>query len=231
MVLVANKKTKEQMKEDLGLFLHQHAEVFTTWLQDILNKLQQVTKPKSGSAADTSKSKKIVKKKEKEKKKKSKSSPKDASKKAKKVKKVKSDSKVKSRPRSRSRSPGPNHGLKDHFERPHPREQRDHDQNNSRMRDYHRHHDPRDRYPESRDHRSRPERSQHSRDHHYRHPLRENYSSSNDPECRDRCRDRSKSSSMSSSPTKKLKSSVVQVQTTSTSEYDPETILKKSLNR
>ena len=64
MVLVANKKTKEQMKEDLGLFLHQHAEVFTTWLQDILNKLQQVTKPKSGSAADASKSKKLVKKKE-----------------------------------------------------------------------------------------------------------------------------------------------------------------------
>merc|ERR1712049_24266 len=67
MVLVANKKTKEQMKEDLGLFLHQHAEVFTTWLQDILNKLQQVTKP-SKSAADASKSKKIVKKKEKKKK-------------------------------------------------------------------------------------------------------------------------------------------------------------------
>merc|ERR1712004_783662 len=78
MVLVANKKTKDQMKEDLGLFLHQHAEVFTTWLQDILNKLQQVTKP-SKSTLDASKSK--VKKEEKEKKKKSKSSPKDASKK------------------------------------------------------------------------------------------------------------------------------------------------------
>ena len=101
MVLVANKKTKDQMKEDLGLFLHQHAEVFTTWLQDILNKLQQVTKPKTALATSESKSKKVVKKKEKKEKKKSKSSPKDPSKKSKKVKKVKTDSKVKSRPRSR----------------------------------------------------------------------------------------------------------------------------------
>ena len=150
MVLVANKKTKDQMKEDLGLFLHQHAEVFTTWLQDILNKLQQVTKPKTALATAESKSKKVVKKKEKKEKRKSKSSPKDPSKKSKKVKKVKTDSKVKSRPRSRSRSPGQNHGLRDHFERPHPREQRDH-HDNSRLRDLPRH-DHRERYSESRDH-------------------------------------------------------------------------------
>jgi hypothetical protein len=43
MVLVANKKTADQMKDDLQLFLHQHADVFTAWLQDILNKLKQVT--------------------------------------------------------------------------------------------------------------------------------------------------------------------------------------------
>ena len=227
MVLVANKKTKDQMKEDLGLFLHQHAEVFTTWLQDILNKLQQVTKPKTALATAESKSKKVVKKKEKKEKKKSKSSPKDPSKKSKKVKKVKTDSKVKSRPRSRS--PGQNHGLRDHFERPHPREQRDH-HDNSRLRDTHRH-DHRERYPESRDHhrsRSDSRSAQHSRDHHRGHP-RDSYSSSNDPECRDR----SKSSSMSSSvsPNKKLKSSVVQVQNNEGGgEYDPETILKKSLN-
>merc|ERR1712029_672217 len=67
MVLVANKKTKDQMKEDLGLFLHQHAEVFTTWLQDILNKLQQVTKPKTALATSESKSKKKKKKKKKKK--------------------------------------------------------------------------------------------------------------------------------------------------------------------
>ena len=42
MVLVANKKTQEQMKDDLSLFLHNHADVFTDWLQDILNKLKQV---------------------------------------------------------------------------------------------------------------------------------------------------------------------------------------------
>merc|ERR1711862_1029164 len=34
------------MKEDLQLFLHQHADVFTAWLGDILNKLKDVTKPK-----------------------------------------------------------------------------------------------------------------------------------------------------------------------------------------
>merc|ERR1711953_1619796 len=78
MVLVANKKTKDQMKEDLGLFLHQHAEVFTTWLQDILNKLQQVTKPKTALATSESKSKK---------KKKKKKSPKTPPKKKKKKKK------------------------------------------------------------------------------------------------------------------------------------------------
>lgn len=50
MVLVANKKTQIQMKEDLQLFLHQHTDVFTAWLGDILNKLKQVTKnPKPGT--------------------------------------------------------------------------------------------------------------------------------------------------------------------------------------
>ena len=50
MVLVANKKTQDQMKEDLQLFLNNHADVFTAWLQDILNKLKQVTKaPKTGT--------------------------------------------------------------------------------------------------------------------------------------------------------------------------------------
>ena len=53
MVLVANKKTQEQMKDDLSLFLHNHADVFTDWLQDILNKLKQVAttggKKKSGN--------------------------------------------------------------------------------------------------------------------------------------------------------------------------------------
>merc|ERR1712141_928322 len=46
MVLVANKKNQDQMKDDLSLFLHGHADVFTAWLQDILKKLKQVSKPK-----------------------------------------------------------------------------------------------------------------------------------------------------------------------------------------
>jgi hypothetical protein len=54
MVLVANRKNQEQMKEDLQLFLHQHADVFTAWLGDILNKLKDVTKkPKPGMTDDT----------------------------------------------------------------------------------------------------------------------------------------------------------------------------------
>ena len=48
MVLVANKKNQDQMKDDLSLFLHGHADVFTAWLQDILKKLKQVSKPKPG---------------------------------------------------------------------------------------------------------------------------------------------------------------------------------------
>ena len=53
MVLVANRKNQAQMKEDLQLFLHQHADVFTAWLGDILNKLKDVTKkPKPGMTDD-----------------------------------------------------------------------------------------------------------------------------------------------------------------------------------
>lgn len=54
MVLVANRKNQAQMKEDLQLFLHQHADVFTAWLGDILNKLKDVTKkPKPGMTDDS----------------------------------------------------------------------------------------------------------------------------------------------------------------------------------
>merc|ERR1712141_4163 len=62
MVLVANKKTQEQMKDDLSLFLHNRADVFTDWLQDILNKLKQVAttggKKKSASEKPTKEKKK-----------------------------------------------------------------------------------------------------------------------------------------------------------------------------
>merc|ERR1712001_278902 len=60
MVLVANKKTQIQMKEDLQLFLHQHTDVFTAWLGDILNKLKQVTKNPNPAGDSPVKEKKVV---------------------------------------------------------------------------------------------------------------------------------------------------------------------------
>merc|ERR1712223_2174369 len=104
MVLVANKKNQAQMKEDLQLFLHQHADVFTAWLGDILNKLKHVTKnPKpagdppgkdtKGVKDDKSvKEKKVTKKKDK------------GGEKTKKKKKT-SDSATKKKTTSRSKSP------------------------------------------------------------------------------------------------------------------------------
>ena len=43
MIMIANKKTKEQMEEDLVLFLGEKTQVFSHWLHDILQKLQQVS--------------------------------------------------------------------------------------------------------------------------------------------------------------------------------------------
>ncbi|XP_014778633.1 zinc finger CCCH domain-containing protein 14 isoform X2 [Octopus bimaculoides] len=43
MVMVANKKTREQMNEDLHLFLGNSTEKFTAWLLSILNKLKAIT--------------------------------------------------------------------------------------------------------------------------------------------------------------------------------------------
>ncbi|KAK9512634.1 hypothetical protein O3M35_001013 [Rhynocoris fuscipes] len=43
MVLVANKKTQKQMDEDLALFLGESTTNFTTWLYDVLKKLEQFT--------------------------------------------------------------------------------------------------------------------------------------------------------------------------------------------
>ncbi|CAG0900518.1 unnamed protein product [Darwinula stevensoni] len=55
MIMIANKKTKEQMEEDLVLFLGEKTQVFSQWLHDILQKLQQVTvheKSKKGSLSE-----------------------------------------------------------------------------------------------------------------------------------------------------------------------------------
>merc|ERR1711997_1265212 len=70
------------MKEDLQLFLHQHTDVFTAWLGDILNKLKQVTKNPKPAGDSPVKEKKVVaskKKEEKTSKKKKKKSTESAS--------------------------------------------------------------------------------------------------------------------------------------------------------
>lgn len=43
MVMVANKRSQSQMEEDLQLFLGSSTVVFTTWLHQVLQKLQEVT--------------------------------------------------------------------------------------------------------------------------------------------------------------------------------------------
>lgn len=43
MVMVANKKTKKHMSDDLSLFLGQNTDKFTSWLHNLLNKLQTLS--------------------------------------------------------------------------------------------------------------------------------------------------------------------------------------------
>ncbi|GLV35326.1 DnaJ-like-60 [Carabus blaptoides fortunei] len=43
MVMVANKRTRVQMEEDLNLFLRSDTKVFVDWLQQVLKKLKEVT--------------------------------------------------------------------------------------------------------------------------------------------------------------------------------------------
>ena len=43
MIMVANKKSKFQMSEDLGLFLNANTDKFTNWLHGLLHKLQSIT--------------------------------------------------------------------------------------------------------------------------------------------------------------------------------------------
>ncbi|XP_022242228.1 zinc finger CCCH domain-containing protein 14-like isoform X2 [Limulus polyphemus] len=59
MVMVANKKTKSQMTEDLSLFLGTNTESFTSWLHGVLEHLQKVTfetKQKLGFVSEEEKS-------------------------------------------------------------------------------------------------------------------------------------------------------------------------------
>lgn len=115
MVLVANKKTQEQMKEDLQLFLHHHAEVFTAWLQDILNKLKHVTKQQKQKPDDQQKAAKKEKKKKEVKKKKKKSLDKPPDSPPKRQRMTSRSSPVRrTSPRKRPRSRSP---IRDHQDR------------------------------------------------------------------------------------------------------------------
>ncbi|XP_032593641.1 zinc finger CCCH domain-containing protein 14 isoform X2 [Drosophila grimshawi] len=50
MVMVANKRTKQQMNAELNLFLGDQTDLFVTWLHEVLQKLQEVTLPASAGS-------------------------------------------------------------------------------------------------------------------------------------------------------------------------------------
>lgn len=45
MIMVANKRSKKQMRDDLQLFLNENTDTFVNWLHQVLDKLQEVTLP------------------------------------------------------------------------------------------------------------------------------------------------------------------------------------------
>lgn len=45
MIMVANKRSKKQMSDDLQLFLNENTDSFVNWLHQVLEKLQAVTLP------------------------------------------------------------------------------------------------------------------------------------------------------------------------------------------
>ncbi|KAJ8720322.1 hypothetical protein PYW07_012365 [Mythimna separata] len=57
MVMVANKRTRAQMEDDLQLFLGDNTELFVNWLHQVLKKLQEVTVATPLKAAERDKSK------------------------------------------------------------------------------------------------------------------------------------------------------------------------------
>ncbi|XP_034117695.1 zinc finger CCCH domain-containing protein 14 [Drosophila albomicans] len=66
MVMVANKRSKQQMNAELNLFLGDQTDLFVTWLHEVLQKLQEVTLP-AGSASKKRKSRQLEAPKSKEK--------------------------------------------------------------------------------------------------------------------------------------------------------------------
>ncbi|XP_063538190.1 zinc finger CCCH domain-containing protein 14 [Cydia strobilella] len=97
MVMVANKRTRAQMEDDLQLFLGDNTELFVNWLHQVLKKLQEVTVTAPIKVAESekvkdsssSKEKKTKDKKEKDKSKKSESSKKSKKKDKEKIHKKK----------------------------------------------------------------------------------------------------------------------------------------------
>uniref|UniRef100_A0A182SFJ8 Zinc finger CCCH domain-containing protein 14 n=1 Tax=Anopheles maculatus TaxID=74869 RepID=A0A182SFJ8_9DIPT len=59
MIMVANKRSRQQMVDDLSLFLGAQTEIFVNWLHQVLQKLQEVTLP----ASTATKSKETTKRK------------------------------------------------------------------------------------------------------------------------------------------------------------------------
>ncbi|XP_075144981.1 nuclear polyadenosine RNA-binding 2 [Haematobia irritans] len=57
MIMVANKRSKQQMISDLNLFLGTQTELFVTWLHEVLQKLQEVTLPAIASSSSSKKRK------------------------------------------------------------------------------------------------------------------------------------------------------------------------------
>lgn len=53
MVMVANKRSKSQMNEDLKLFLASKTETFVDWLHIVLKKLKEVTVTNPGKFSVT----------------------------------------------------------------------------------------------------------------------------------------------------------------------------------
>ncbi|XP_045536803.1 zinc finger CCCH domain-containing protein 14 isoform X1 [Papilio machaon] len=96
MVMVANKRTRAQMDEDLQLFLGDNTELFVNWLHQVLKKLQEVQVTTPLKVVETEKVKERSKSKErkpKEKKEKEKTKKSDGGKKAKKKEKEKTHKK------------------------------------------------------------------------------------------------------------------------------------------
>ncbi|XP_061718413.1 serine/arginine repetitive matrix protein 1 isoform X2 [Cydia pomonella] len=92
MVMVANKRTRAQMEDDLQLFLGDNTELFVNWLHQVLKKLQEVTVTAPIKVAESEKikdSSSSKEKKSKDKKDKDKSKKSESSKKSKKKDKEK----------------------------------------------------------------------------------------------------------------------------------------------